>query len=77
MHDQRHRPLKVGDQVLIPAVVTSVSATEDYCNVSLASHFGRRPDGMKDGIHAINTGVVLRANDGDDNSKPFEETVHE
>ena len=67
MHDAKGRPLKAGDVVLIPAVVTDVSAAEDYCNVSVETLLGRRPDGAKERISAINTGVLLRANDGDEN----------
>lgn len=67
MHDAKGRELKVGDTILIPAKVTQVSATEDYCNVSAASFYGRRPDGAKETFGAINTGVMLRANPGDEN----------
>lgn len=67
MHDQKGRPLQAGDIVLIPARITSVSATEDYCNVAAMSIFGRRPDGMAETFGAINTGVMLRANEGDEN----------
>lgn len=67
MHDARGRELKVGDLVLIPARVTELYPTEDYCNVSAESLYGRRPDGSKERFGAINTGVMLRANDGDDN----------
>lgn len=67
MHDAKNRPLKKGDLVLIPAKITELSATEDYCNVSATSVFGRRPDGQKESFSAINTGVLLRANDGDEN----------
>lgn len=67
MHDAKGRPLKVGDVVLIPAVITAVYPTEDYCNVAAASVFGRRPDGAKESFGAINTGVMLRAEDGDEN----------
>lgn len=68
MHDARGRSLKVGDKVILPAIVTEVFATEDYCNVAIESIEGRRPDGMKERVSAINTGVLLRANEGDDNS---------
>jgi hypothetical protein len=43
MHDAKNRPLKVGDLVLIAATITSLSPSEDYCNVSAASVFGRKP----------------------------------
>ena len=60
MHDARGNALKKGDLVLIPAVVTELYATEDYCNVSLTTQIGRRPDGQKESICAINTGVLLK-----------------
>lgn len=67
MHDARGRELKIGDVVMIPARITGTSATEDYCNVSVESLLGRRPDGAKERFSAFNTGVVLRANVGDEN----------
>lgn len=56
MHDARGRELKVGDVVLVPAKITQLSATPDYCNVTVESLFGRRPDGAKEHVNAINTG---------------------
>ncbi|HEX4302819.1 MAG TPA: hypothetical protein VHZ78_08495 [Rhizomicrobium sp.] len=71
MHDAKSRPLKVGDKVLIPAVITQLSnGSEDFCNVSLQSAYGRRPDDAKETLSAINTGVLLRANEGDTNDWP-------
>lgn len=67
MHDAKGRELKVGDIVLIPAKITELYATEDYCNVSAKSVFGRRPDFQLEHFGAINTGVMLRANAGDEN----------
>lgn len=67
MHDAKGRPLKVGDVVLIPAKITDLYESEEYCNVSAESVFGRRPDGAKETFGAINTGVMLRAEDGDEN----------
>lgn len=67
MHDRKGRPLKVGDIALIPVVIKEVMATNDYCNVSAASFYGRRPDGAQESFGAINTGVMLRANPGDEN----------
>lgn len=72
MHDAKGRLLKVGDTCLIPVVITQLFATEDYCNVSASSVLGRRPDGAKESFSAINTGVMLRANVGDDNSSAFQ-----
>lgn len=67
MHDAKGRPLAKGDIVLIPAKITELHLTEDYCNVSAESVLGRRPDGYKERFSAINTGVMLRANEGDEN----------
>lgn len=67
MHDAKNRELKVGDTALIPVKITNLSATEDYCNVSAESLYGRRPDGFKENFYAINTGVMLRNNPGDVN----------
>ena len=60
MHDMNGTRLKVGDKVYIPCVITAVSeGTEDYCNVSLKTEHGRRPDGRKETFSAINTGQLL------------------
>lgn len=67
MHDAKNRPLKVGDRVLIPARITELSATADYCNVSVESALGRRPDGKPERASAINTAVLLRSNHDDTN----------
>jgi hypothetical protein len=67
MHDAKGRELKIGDTVLIPAKVKEVHVTEDYCDVSLESRFRRRPDGFKEHFNAINSGVTLRCNPGDEN----------
>lgn len=67
MHDAKGRPLKAGDLVLVPCRVKETNATEDYCNVTLETVFGRRPDGMVEHIGGINTAVTLRANAGDEN----------
>lgn len=66
MHDAKGRELKEGFNVLIPARITSLQAGEEYCNVSVESLYGRRPDGAKENISAINTGVLLRFEDGDE-----------
>jgi len=67
MHDAKGRPLKKGDIALIPVVVNDTYASEEYCNVSLETLYGRRPDGNKEKFSAINTGQILRANAGDTN----------
>ncbi len=59
MHDKNGTPLKKGDIVTITAEITELSATEEYCNVTLKTVDGRRPDGQPETIHAINTGVMV------------------
>ena len=67
MHDAKGRELKIGDLVMIPARITALQPTEDYCNVSAESLFRRRPDAARENFGAINTGVMLRNNAGDEN----------
>lgn len=59
MHDRNGTPLKKGDIVMIPAVVTELHPTEEFCNVACETVHGRRPDGAKETFYAINTGVVV------------------
>lgn len=60
MHDANGTQLKVGDKVLIPAEITEISATEEFCNVTVQTTLGRRPDGNKEIVSAINTGVLVK-----------------
>jgi hypothetical protein len=60
MHDANGHPLKKGDKVLIPAVITDLSPGEDYCNVTLKSTLGRRPDGNQESFSGINTAVLVK-----------------
>jgi hypothetical protein len=60
-HDVKNQVLQVGDRVLIPAIIKELHAGEDYCNVTLETEHGRRPDGLKEQIYAINTGVLVKA----------------
>lgn len=59
MHDRNGSTLKKGDIVLIPAIITDLHGGEDFCNVSVETVHGRRPDGHKEQISAINTGVLV------------------
>ena len=60
MHDANGTPLVKGDRVIIEATITELSAQEDFCNVSLETVLGRRPDGAKEHVCAINTGVLVK-----------------
>ncbi len=70
MHDAKGRELKVGDKVMIPAVITDIHASENYCNVNtrvtatMPGDKGSTPQVCA--MNAINTRQLLRANDGDD-----------
>lgn len=61
MHDAKGRQLHKDDVVLVPMKIVNLFQTEEYCNVDLMSLFGRRPDGAKERWCAVNTGVVLLA----------------
>ena len=58
MHDRNGTELKQGDLVILEAEVTALNSGEDFCNVTVKSVDGRRPDGLKETISAINTGVL-------------------
>lgn len=59
MHDKNGTLLQKGDIVLVPAVITSLSEGEEYCNVGIETLYGRRPDGAKESMTAINTAVLV------------------
>ena len=58
-HDVHGALLKVGDRVVFLATIVSLCEGEEYCNVTLESVHGRRPDGTKETFSSINTGVLL------------------
>lgn len=60
MHDVNGTRLKIGDKVYIPCVITSIAeGNEDFCNVSLETLHGRRPDNKKEAFSSINTAQVV------------------
>lgn len=63
MHDAKGRELKVGDTVLIPCVIQSLSGDEQYCCLSVRT-VGVMP-GNRDYslITALSTKQVYRADD--------------
>ncbi len=65
MHDARGKALKIGDAVVLIATITELYETEDFCNVQIRSQIGRRPDGTKETVYAINTGVLIKVGDED------------
>ena len=60
MHDANGHVLTVGDKVVIPCEIIELQGCEDYCNVVVRSTLGRRPDGDREAIYAINTGVLVK-----------------
>jgi len=58
MHDRNGTELRKGDRVMVECVIEDLLPGDDYCNVTLETVSGRRPDGDKEHISAINTGVL-------------------
>ena len=57
MHDVHGKKLKVGDVVNIPCNILTISEVcTEYCNVSVETVHGRRPDGLKEKFFSLNTG---------------------
>lgn len=65
MHDALGKKLKVGDHVIVTAKIVELYETEEFCNVSVETTLGRRPDGTKERISAINTGVLIKVEEGE------------
>jgi hypothetical protein len=64
MHDVNGKPLKIGDKVHIPCVITSLSESyPDFCNVAVETIHGRRPDGQKNRYGDINTGQLEKVDE--------------
>lgn len=59
MHDKNGTELKQGDIVLVPMKINHLNGGEEYCNVDLETVHGRRPDGEKERLSAVNTGVLV------------------
>jgi len=59
MHDKNGTALQEGDIVLVQMRVKSLSAQDDFCNCTLESVHGRRPDGTHETVSSVNTGVVV------------------
>jgi hypothetical protein len=59
MHDMNGRPLSVGDSVLVPATITVVQATDEYCNISMETDVPMYPGTHKSTI-ALNAKQVSK-----------------
>lgn len=56
-HDVNNNLLEVGDEVVLRAKVTSIQTGEEYCNVTIESLYGRKPDGSKE-TSCLNAAVL-------------------
>jgi hypothetical protein len=66
-HDAKGTELKVGDTVLVPFKVKSIGASELYCNVDLEACATVPPEHtFRPTLSAINSRMMVRANEGDD-----------
>src|SRR5687768_16569395 len=70
VHDLNGAELKKGDVVLIPCRIEELHPGDDYCNVTVNTLHGRRPDGVLETISVINTAVVVLFKRGPEASKP-------
>lgn len=58
-HDAKGNLLQVGDKVLIPGTIKSITTSEDYCNCSVELDYPMPPYTDKIVFSAINTKQVL------------------
>ena len=66
MHDAFGRELKVGDRVMVPMVIKTISLGADYCNVEVETVATMPPEHRyKTSLAAMNTLMLLRNRDGD------------
>lgn len=56
MHDRNGTPLQVGDVVMVPYMITSLTPGADFCNMTAQSVYGRKPDGLPE-YYSGNTAV--------------------
>lgn len=56
-HDRNGAEIKEGDIVLVECEVKTICAGEEYCNLTVASVVGRKPDGRAETM-SINAAVV-------------------
>lgn len=57
MHDRNGNPVKVGDRVQIQGEITSTSAVDEYCNVTIRV----TEKGQEHGPHNVQGTVVVNA----------------
>lgn len=63
MHDKYGQPIEVGDVVLIPATVKSLTGSADYCNVEVETTEPNFPGESKGTFH-LNTKQCLKTKPG-------------
>lgn len=63
-HDKNNRLLKVGDIVMVPAIVRDLSPCEDYCNVTVVNG-ENLPKGQVEFCVTLNSKQVEKAGNFD------------
>jgi hypothetical protein len=59
-HDKNGNPLKVGDRVDIPCIITGISAGDDYCNCIVETTEKMAPEYKYTNTYSLNTKMVER-----------------
>ena len=59
-HDRDGKELKVGDAVMVPARVTGIQQTEEYCNVTLETSQGMPPSNARSTLN-LNAKQVVKS----------------
>ncbi len=65
MHDPKGKPLKVGDFVMIPAIITQCSGDENFCCLDMETAGVMPGNGLKNSIKCLSAKQVYRANSND------------
>lgn len=65
-HDRNGELLQKGDKVLIPCVVTDVSESEDYCNITVETEEPCHPGDSKSS-YTLNARQVCKECEPEDN----------
>lgn len=57
-HDKYSQKLKVGDEVIVRFIIKTLDEGEEFCNMTLQTTAGRRPDFKKETWNTVNTAVA-------------------
>ena len=68
MHDRNGTELKVGDTVILEAVIETLYSNEDYCNVTVRGTSYVMPDKNRFDMHTLNTHELCLVKRGEENA---------